>query len=324
MRRLALVKLVVVALAVGACGDDGGPTGTVGQPTTLVAVSGDGQRVAVRGTIVEPFVVKVTDDRGNPIGGVEVSWAVTAGGGSLSASVVKTDIQGEASVFLTAGDAEGDQTVTASVPDLEGSPVTFSATALAPSAMTLVSGDGQMGRVGQPLRDSLVVRVTATDGGPLPGATVDWVATAGSGRFSNPRTATGADGRAATVLSLGTFPVTNVVTATVEGTSLSVTFTAAATPAVSVTVNMQNIAFIAPGGTDDVTILLGDTVRWVNLDDVQHTVTSDRVPEGGRSFDSGLLNKNETFIFVPKVRGLWIYHCEVHPTSMRDARITVE
>jgi plastocyanin len=324
MKHLAFVSLAAAVLAVAACGDGNEPTGTVGQPTTLVAISGDGQRVAVRGTVVEPFVVKVTDDAGNPIGGVDVTWEVAAGAGSLSATSIRTDPSGRAAVVLTAGDTEGANTVTASVPGLAGSPVTFTATALEPSGIAIVAGNGQTARVAQPLRDSLVVRVTASDGGTLPGATIAWVVSAGGGRFSNPTTPTGSDGRAATVYTLGNFPVTNVVTATVASTALTSTFTAAATIAVTVTVNMQNIAFIAPGGGDDITILLGDTVRWVNLESVQHTATSDFEPTGGRSFDSGLLSKNDTFTFVPNVRGLWIYHCEVHPASMLDARITVE
>jgi plastocyanin len=90
-----------------------------------------------------------------------------------------------------------------------------------------------------------------------------------------------------------------------------------------VTVNMQNIAFVAPDGSDDVTIPLGASVEWVNLDSVSHTATSDDVPAGGNAFDSGLLSLNETFVFTPNVTGTWVYHCEVHPTQMDGATITV-
>ncbi len=91
-----------------------------------------------------------------------------------------------------------------------------------------------------------------------------------------------------------------------------------------VTIDMQNIAFVAPGGGDAVTITLGDTIRWVNRDNVPHTATSTSVPAGGNSFASSVLNNGGVFEFVPDVVGEWIYRCEVHPTMMREARITVQ
>ena len=92
----------------------------------------------------------------------------------------------------------------------------------------------------------------------------------------------------------------------------------------TVTVDMRNITFVAPGGGDDVTITLGDTIRWVNRDNVSHTVRSTAVPAGGAELDSGLLGNGDVFVFVPEVRGEWTYLCEVHPTIMRGATITVQ
>ncbi len=86
---------------------------------------------------------------------------------------------------------------------------------------------------------------------------------------------------------------------------------------------MENIAFVAPDGSDDVTIQLGQTVGWINRDNVQHTATSDQVPAGGNTLDSGLLSNGESFVFEPNVRGTWVYHCEVHPIDMAGATITV-
>ena len=86
---------------------------------------------------------------------------------------------------------------------------------------------------------------------------------------------------------------------------------------------MENIAFVAPDGSDDVTIPLGASVEWKNLDSVSHTATSDDVPDGGDAFDSGLLGTNESFVFTPNVAGTWVYHCEVHPAQMAGATITV-
>ncbi len=88
---------------------------------------------------------------------------------------------------------------------------------------------------------------------------------------------------------------------------------------------MQNIAFVAPDGSDDVTIALGQSVGWVNLDaGTPHTATSTEEPAGGNAFDSDLLRINDDpFVFTPNVMGTWVYHCEVHPGDMFGATITV-
>ncbi len=94
----------------------------------------------------------------------------------------------------------------------------------------------------------------------------------------------------------------------------------------TIVVSMVNIAFVGPGGTDDITISLGDTVRWVNNEGgvTLHTASSTDVPAGGATFDSDNLSPGEFFEFVPNVVGTWTYLCEVHPTIMVGATITVE
>ena len=86
---------------------------------------------------------------------------------------------------------------------------------------------------------------------------------------------------------------------------------------------MENIAFNAPGGGDSVTIELGQTVGWINRDNVPHTATSDQVPANGNAFDSDLPGNGDTAVFQPNVTGTWVYHCEVHPTQMQGATIIV-
>ncbi len=90
-----------------------------------------------------------------------------------------------------------------------------------------------------------------------------------------------------------------------------------------VVIEMENIAFVAPDGSDEVTIQLGPTVGWINRDNVQHDPTSDQVPAGGNAFNSPLLSNGESFVFEPNVTGTWVYHCEVHPNDMAGATITV-
>ena len=73
-----------------------------GPPSRVVLVSGGGQSAAA-GTALSPIIVRVQDALGNGIGGLNVAFAVTGGGGSLSSGTVTTDATGAASVVWTIG-----------------------------------------------------------------------------------------------------------------------------------------------------------------------------------------------------------------------------
>ena len=89
--------------------------------------SGNNQTDTVGATLAKQLLVRVTDDQGNEVSGVIVTWAVT-GGGSITPTSV-TDIEGEAAATRVLGTTAGTQNATATVSGLEGSPVTFTATA---------------------------------------------------------------------------------------------------------------------------------------------------------------------------------------------------
>ena len=73
-------------------------------PTTLSIISGDNQTGLTGEALANPFVVEVRDENGNPLEGVIVTFAVTAGGGSLSDTNVDTDTNGlGAESILTLG-----------------------------------------------------------------------------------------------------------------------------------------------------------------------------------------------------------------------------
>ena len=95
-------------------------------PTTLTKVSGDAQNGATSTALANPFVVEVKDQGtlwdsttrgyiGRTFAGVPVTFAITAGGGTLSATSVATDATGRAQVTLTPGATAVTQTVTATV-----------------------------------------------------------------------------------------------------------------------------------------------------------------------------------------------------------------
>jgi hypothetical protein len=99
-----------------------------GPAATLTLLSGNSQFGNGARTLSAPFVVVVSDANGIPVSGATVTFAVTAGGGSLSATTVTTNAQGQASTTLKLGPNAGANTVTATSGSLSGSPVTFTAT----------------------------------------------------------------------------------------------------------------------------------------------------------------------------------------------------
>lgn len=334
MRRNSSIALALgfamPALLVWGCGgDDGGDAGTGPPPaaTTIAALSGSGQTAQAGSQLPAPFVVRVTDAQGGGISGVNVAWSVTAGGGSLSAASSESNSQGQASVTLTLGPAAGQNTVTASASGLTGSPITFTATGTTPpaaSTITLVSGDNQNGRTLAPLGSPFVVKVADDQGDGVAGVTVNWTIASGGGSLSAPSTTTNAAGEASVTFISGMTTGESTVTASAPGlTGSPVAFSARTSVLV---IEMNGIAFVYPDGTTNsgATVAVGDTIEWVNLDAVQHTATSSIEPVDGAAFDSGLMANGATFRFAPDVVGTWEYFCEVHPTLMAGATITVQ
>ncbi len=88
------------------------------------------------------------------------------------------------------------------------------------------------------------------------------------------------------------------------------TDTLAATGAV---VQILNLAF----QRGEVRVKVGSRVRWVNQDQLQHSVTSD---DG--AFDSGLIDPGQTFERTFDRPGAYPYHCTPHP--FMHGRVTVE
>ena len=198
-------------------------------PTTLKKISGDEQQGSVGVALAAPFVVSVLDEDGATIAGVAVTFSVTAGGGTLSASTVTTDANGRARSTLTLGSEPGTNTVVATVAGLEPEPFTATAIEQTPHSLTKVSGDGQEGLAGIALAAPFVVSVLDEDGAVIAGAVVTFSVTAGEGILSVTTTTTDANGQATTALTLtlGSDTETNTVSATVAGLE-SVTFTATA------------------------------------------------------------------------------------------------
>lgn len=116
--------------------------------------------------------VKVTDGAGNPVAGVSVAFAVTAGGGSVSGESQTTNGSGIATVGswvlgTTAGSSNNQ--LRASSAGLSGSPVTFTASALAGSAgkLTIEGTQPTSGQSGAVLTPSFVLQLRDANNNPV-------------------------------------------------------------------------------------------------------------------------------------------------------------
>jgi adhesin/invasin len=193
----------------------------------------------------------VTDAGGNPVPGVNVTFAVASGGGSATGLTATTDGNGIAAAgSWRLGTTAGTNTLTATSGALSGSPVTFTATAKAGSATKLIvsTGDltpaaGSSVMVGAQLADQYGNPVKAAD------VPVTWSRTGATGSAST----TDSDGLASYAFTAGqTAGTLCSVSATGTGlTSGSVDLTVVAAAASSMTL---------VSGTDGQTATVGTAV----------------------------------------------------------------
>ncbi|MBI4544536.1 MAG: Ig-like domain-containing protein [Gemmatimonadetes bacterium] len=226
MRRVSWLVLGVLAFVAWNC--SGGDDGTAPPvPTQVSKVSGDGQTGRVAAGLTDSLVVRVTGAGGAAVGGVTVTWSVTAGGGSVSPASTTTNSSGQAKTSWTLGTVVGPNAVSASVSGL--TPVSFAATGTPGPAATVakLKGDGQSATVSAAVTDSLTVKVTDAFGNSVSGVTVAWAVSAGGGAVSPTSATTDANGQAQTRWTLGTTIGANTATATVSGL-LAASFSATA------------------------------------------------------------------------------------------------
>ncbi len=170
--------------------------------------------------VAAPPSVRVTDVGGNPVAGIAVTFAITAGGGTvLPGTPVVTNASGIATVTSwTLGTTVGTNTVTASAAVPSGSPVTFNATSTAGAANLIASNSvtTQSAVVGTNVGAPPSVIVTDIGGNPVSGVSVTFAVTGGGGSLGAPAVvATNALGIAtATSWTLGTGAGTNNNTVT--------------------------------------------------------------------------------------------------------------
>lgn len=228
VRRTGVVAVAsLVGSQLAGCGSIAGSTDAAISPS-ITLVSGDGQSATVGTALPAPVIVGISDGA-SPLPGYTVSFAVTSGGGSVTASSAVSDERGLAQFDFTMGTTAGSNTAVAHIGDSSDASVSVMATGIAgaPSQLLLASGSDQAGAVGSKLATPIVVLVEDAYGNAVPDATVAFTVSAGGGSISTTSAMTDPSGEAATSLTLGATAGANSVTAMVSGaTPLVVTATA--------------------------------------------------------------------------------------------------
>jgi hypothetical protein len=179
----------LLALSVLRCGSNVEPT----TATDITSIGGNGQTGTVGTALASPLVVAVTDANNNGVPGVSVTWQVQ-GGGSVSPETVTTGSNGHASVTRILGPTPGAQATIATVSGLQGSPVTFVATAIEgnPNGGIVITTNPPVAAVNSEVFDPTVqpvVVVTAAGGTPISGQAVT-ASISGGGTLEGNTTAT--------------------------------------------------------------------------------------------------------------------------------------
>ena len=195
-------------------------------PRTILKISGDNQEGLPGKALEKPLVVEIKDQRNQPLRRARVSFAVTAGGGTLTVTTTVTDKNGRAQSVLTLGPNAGANTVSASAFGIERAQIFNAEGIRVPESLLKISGDGQEGLPDATLTNPFVVEVQDQTATPLEGVPVTFAVTAGEGTLEQLNTITDSNGRAQNKLTLGGKPGTNSVRVTVEGISQPVTFDA--------------------------------------------------------------------------------------------------
>ncbi|MFH0986394.1 MAG: Ig-like domain-containing protein [Candidatus Omnitrophota bacterium] len=148
--------------------------------TNIAILSGNNQSGRNSWPLVQPLVAVVTDtytngaDSGTPVNFAIASQPSGAAGAALSTTAGFTDQNGQVATTFTVGSVSGAYQVTATSAGLAGSPLTFNATALSPTAIQISSGNNQSKLAATALDNPLVVKVVDPSGIAIPNETVNF------------------------------------------------------------------------------------------------------------------------------------------------------
>jgi len=180
--------------------------------------------------------------------------------------------------FRITADASGNLYVTDSINDLVRK---LTPKAVIPAAMSIVSGNNQIGSAGNAAPAPLVIKITDSTGAGLPGVVINFTASSGLAALNPPQAITLNDGTASTQVTFAGTPGPFTVTAAAVGLTNSVAFSLTAISSSAPTIAAGGIVMaglstpavqsVAPNGIATIfgTNFAADgTARQVGLDDL--------------------------------------------------------
>lgn len=197
----------------------------VGAPSSVAAAAGTGQTVPAGTAVpVRPAVI-VRDAGGTPVASAAVTFAVTSGGGSVTAGTATTGTDGIATVgSWTLGSSAGPNSLQATVDaaGVSGNPVTFSATATAGPASadksSVSAAPGTIAASGGSTTATITIVVRDGSNNPLAGQSVSLTATGAGVTLTQPAPTNAAGTTTGTLSATATGP--HEITAVTGGVTL--------------------------------------------------------------------------------------------------------
>ena len=143
--------------------------------SALTSVAGTAQRALAGSVLAQPVVVRATSRRGTPASGQRVTFKLADGQGSVEPRTAMTDADGRARTTWTLGDYPGRQTLLASVEQLDSTlAIVAESDPIAANTRVTALVEQLRGRAGEPLLDSVAIRVTDSTGRALADIPVRW------------------------------------------------------------------------------------------------------------------------------------------------------
>lgn len=283
----------------------------------LQKVAGDAQTGAVGAALATQLGVRVVDRLSAPIVGATVTFAVTAGGGTITPSAT-SGANGVALATWTLGtNAAQAQAASASAAGVAAA-AQFTANPVSgpPATIAIQSGNNQTGGTGSPVASPPSVKVTDAFGNPVVGVMVTFAVTGGGGSVTGAQQTTDVNG-VATVGSwtLGSGAGPNTLGVTVAGSAAATAFSATAVTTVpgTIAVNLTSSNQVAMAGTP-VPDRPSVVVRDASNNPISGVTVTFSVTAGGGSLTGATQTTNASGVATV---GSWTLGATASPNQVR-------
>jgi hypothetical protein len=220
--------VLALALTPVACSETAAPP----EAARLAFVTAPSSSATNRVPFATQPVVRLQTADGNAVaqGGVQVTVAITAGGGTLAGNLTATTAGDGRATFsgLEIQGVAGAKTLTFSAPGLTSITTTVTTTGGAATALSIEAGNLQLEGEGLPVPVRPAVRATDIDGNGSPATTITFSVASGGGSITGATQVTSADG----IATVGSWTLgvegTNALSANASGVGDAVGFSATA------------------------------------------------------------------------------------------------